>query len=117
MPHTQDECATEVEIVVDEEANARIDEQNKNWDYAREVSRQARADPISPYAGKYLGIVHQQVVAVADTPDELHEKFDALGLSPGERIVIDASADHDHTIMFWSPTFFTVGEAQVRGSE
>ena len=78
-------------------------EQRQNWEVARDLSRQTRANPDSPYAGKYLGIAAQKVVVVADSWDELHARLNDLGCDRNERVGIEASADYDRPVMLWSP--------------
>ncbi len=79
----------------------QTEEQKKNWEFALRVSRETRANSQSPYAGKYLGIWKQQVVAVADTLDEIDDKMDALQADPRECVCIEASADYEETEYIW----------------
>jgi len=39
---------------------------NHNQELARRINQEARNDPMSPYAGKFVGIANGQVVVVAD---------------------------------------------------
>ncbi len=89
--------------------------QQQNWEVAREASRQTRADPDSPYAGKYLGIAERQIVVVADSWDELHDRLDELGYNRNQSVGIEASADYERPVMLWSPQLLTakIGEASV----
>ena len=77
------------------------EEQQKNWVVARQLNRETRADPSSPYSGKYLGVLGQQLVAVADTLEDLEGQLDALGDHAQEAMCIEASADYDRTYMIW----------------
>jgi hypothetical protein len=79
----------------------QTEEQRKNWEFALQVSRETRANPQSPYAGKYLGIWKQQVVAVADTLDGAMSKLGALQADPRELVCIEASADYEETEYIW----------------
>ena len=78
-------------------------EQQLNWEVAREISRQTRAAPDSPYKDKYLGIAAQKVVVVADSWDELHARFNDLGYERAQRVGIEANADYERPVMLWSP--------------
>ena len=78
------------------------EEQRKNLALAREINRDARSNPGSPYAGKYVGVLHQQVVAVANTLDELEAQLAAVGAGARDGVCIEASADYDQAYCIWS---------------
>lgn len=78
------------------------EEQEKDWEFAKELSRAARADLHSPYAGKFVGIQSQQVLAVADTPEELQANLQAQGRDMEAVMVIQASIDHEQTYHLWT---------------
>lgn len=88
------------------------DEQQKNWEFARQLSREARANPDSPYAGKFVGVSGQQVVALADTPEALDGALAALNCNRDDCMVIDTNYDHDRTMMVWSPRLL-LGDARL----
>ena len=46
-----------------------------NWEVAQRINREARTNPQSPYAGKFVGLVSGQVVVVADSFDEMSKSF------------------------------------------
>lgn len=77
------------------------EEQKKNLEVAMQINRATRANPQSAYAGKYIGVWKQQVIAVADTLDELDAQLDALQADPNECIWIEASADYDEPEIIW----------------
>ncbi len=78
-------------------------EQDKNWRIAREINRETRTNPASTYAGKFVGVWNEEVVTVGDTLEEACEAMKAMGDSAAsECCVIEASADYDAKIMFWS---------------
>lgn len=78
-------------------------DQEENSEFARRINRETRANPDSPYAGKFLGIAHEQVVVVADSFDDADFQLDTLGFGRDDCQMIEASADYDTAIMFWSP--------------
>ena len=80
----------------------RLIEQEKNWRIAREINRETRANPDAAYVGKFVGVWHEQVAVVGDTLDEVCDALDAMGDASDEACVIEASADYDAKIMFWS---------------
>jgi hypothetical protein len=51
---------------------------NLNLELAAKINDDVRADPASPYAGKIVGLSSGQVVAVADTWDEIGERLDQI---------------------------------------
>lgn len=76
------------------------EQQENNLALARQINRETRADPSSLYAGKYLGIWHEQVVAVADDLNALEAELQGMQ-ADGDCVVIEASADYDTPIMIW----------------
>ncbi len=83
------------------------DEQQKNLEVAQRVNRETRANPDSAYAGKIIGVWHEEVVAVGDTLDEVCARLDKLGDVSNEADVIEASIDYEAKVMFWSPVFLS----------
>ena len=77
------------------------EEQQKNLEVAQRVNRETRNDPNSPYAGKHVGVLGGQVVAVADTLDEVSAQLDALGDVGHKGVIIEASADYAGPHMIW----------------
>ena len=73
----------------------------RDFSDARRINREARSDPHSPYAGKHVGVLDGQVVAVADTLDEVSAQLDALGDVRREGVIIEASADYEGPHMIW----------------
>ena len=72
-------------------------EQRKNWEAALRINRETRANPDSPYAGQYLAVMDEKVVAQGKDLDELSAKTKALGLEPTRMVYIEASIDYDRT--------------------
>ena len=77
------------------------EEQKQNEALARQINLSARMNTQSPYAGKYVGIVGGQVVAVMDTLGELVEVLAKIEPNPDRGMVIEASADYDRTYNIW----------------
>jgi hypothetical protein len=69
---------------------------------AREINRQARENPSSPYAGKLVGIAHGQVIVVADSWPEVVERLRQAEPDPSKCYCLDASADYDRVDEIWS---------------
>jgi hypothetical protein len=77
------------------------EEQEKARVLSRQINHEARSNPHSPYAGKFVGILHGQVVVVADTLDEVAEVLEHLEVDPHRRYFVDASADYDSKHYVW----------------
>lgn len=68
--------------------------QELNQELATRINEEALADPRSPHAGKFVGIVRGQVAAIADDLDELGRRLDALPADPAETFSIQAGRDY-----------------------
>ena len=67
----------------------------------RQINREVRRNPSSPYAGKVVGILHGEVVIVADTLDAVAEVLERLEPDSQRSYFIDASADYDAQYKIW----------------
>jgi hypothetical protein len=76
-------------------------EQEQARALGHQINRAARSNPNSPYVGKIVGILHGQVVIVADTLDEVADALEWLEPDPQRRYFIDASADYDSRHTIW----------------
>ena len=77
------------------------EEQEKTCILSRQINHEARSNPHSPYAGKFVGLLRGQVVVVADTLDEVAEMLECLEADPHRRYFVDASADYDSKHDVW----------------
>jgi hypothetical protein len=75
--------------------------QERNRELARTINEEVRRNHQSPYAGKYLGIVDGQVVAVTDSLDELVRRLGQAGASPDETLCLEAGLDYDAVQEIW----------------
>ena len=75
--------------------------QQANEKLARDINQEARANPQSPYAGKFVCIRNGQVLFVADDHDDLDRKLDALTCDPSELFCVEASRDYDEVHYIW----------------
>lgn len=57
-----------------------------NRELARKINEETRADPHSPYANKFVGIVDDKVVVIADDLDELGRRLRGIELRRSEPI-------------------------------
>ncbi len=67
--------------------------QKANRELAQRINDEARNDPHSPYAGKFVGIANGQVVVVTDDPESLHYRL--AEIEPDPRRVFGLDAGHD----------------------
>jgi hypoxanthine-guanine phosphoribosyltransferase len=72
-----------------------------NAELAKQINREARANPNSPYANKFVGIVNGKVVVVADTLRQADLSLDAVESDPTKCYIVDASADYDAIQEIW----------------
>jgi len=75
--------------------------QERSWEVAKQINREARANPNSQYAHKYVGFVDAEVAVVADSLTEMMERLLALKADPGRCFALDASADYDSVHEVW----------------
>jgi len=69
-------------------------EQAENLRVADQVNKETLANPLSPYAGKFIGVWKGAVVVVGDTLDEVSVKLDELGDTRRQAVIREASADY-----------------------
>lgn len=62
---------------------------------AQKINQEARANPQSPYANKFVGIANGQVVVIADDPDELGRRLEEIEPDPQKCFWVEASRDYD----------------------
>jgi hypothetical protein len=70
---------------------------------ARQINQEARANPQSPYAHKFVGIANGQVVVVADGLDELGRRLGEIEPDPQKCFWVEASRDYDEVEEIWGP--------------
>ena len=77
------------------------EEQKKNLAVAQRINRETRKNPRSPYNNKHIAVLHQQVVAVGESLEDVSRALDAMGDSNREGVCMAASADYDGPHMIW----------------
>jgi hypothetical protein len=75
--------------------------QEINRELARSINEEARRNPESPYANKFVGIVNGRVVVVADTLDELARCLRQIEPDPTKTCWVEASQDYDTVEEIW----------------
>jgi len=76
--------------------------ENQNRELARQINEEARSNPASPYAGKFVGIANGQVVAVNDDMDEVVRLLRAVEPDPRKTFCIEAGLDYNQVQDIWS---------------
>jgi hypothetical protein len=72
--------------------------QQLNQALAEKINKEARSNPNSPYAGKFVGIANGQVVIVTDDLDELGRRLDEVEPDVRRTCGVEASRDYDQVI-------------------
>src|SRR5438093_12838970 len=67
--------------------------QKANRELAERINDEARNDPSSPYAGRFVGIANGQVVVVTDDEESLYYRL--AEIEPDPRRVFGLEAGHD----------------------
>ncbi len=72
-----------------------------NREVADRINEQVRKDPSSPLAGKFVGIVDGQVVAVADELDDVVKRLLEIGADPSRAFCFEAGLDYSQVEEIW----------------
>jgi hypothetical protein len=75
--------------------------QDLNRQLARRINEEARRDPQSPYANKFVGIANGQVVVVADELNELARRLRQVEPDPAKTVSVEASRDYSVVEEIW----------------
>ncbi len=75
--------------------------QDRNYELARRINAEALSNPQSPYAGKFVGIWNGQIVATADTAEEVVRRLREVTSNPMETMFIEASYDDTQANYIW----------------
>jgi hypothetical protein len=72
-----------------------------NRELARKINEEARDHPQSLFAGKFVGILNGQVVAVADDLDELVQRLHLVGADPRQTLCLEVGLDYRQVQEIW----------------
>lgn len=75
--------------------------QDLNRELARRINAEARSNPQSPYAKKFVGIANGQVVVVADDLDAMARRLRQIEPDPSKTFGVEASEDPDEVHEIW----------------
>ena len=73
----------------------------RNRELASRINEEARRDPRSPYAHKFVGIANGQVVVVADDPDEMSRRLRQIEPDLSKCFGVEASRDYSAVDEIW----------------
>lgn len=83
---------------------ATVTTRELNRQLARRINEEAKRDPQSPYAGKFVGIANGQVAAVADDLDELVRLLLQLEPDRSKTFCLEAGVDYEQVQEIWRAT-------------
>ena len=75
--------------------------QELNRELADRINAEARSNPQSPYANKFVGIANGQVVVVADDLDSMVRRLRQIEPEPSKTMCVEASRDYDEVHEIW----------------
>ncbi|HET6879852.1 MAG TPA: hypothetical protein VFI31_06845 [Pirellulales bacterium] len=75
--------------------------QERNRALAQRINEEARTNPRSPYAGKFVGLANGQAVVVADSLDDVVEGLEQIESDPRRTFCIEAGLDYDVPQSIW----------------
>jgi hypothetical protein len=73
-----------------------------NRELAWKINEEARNDPRSPFAGKFVGIVNGQILAVAGDLDELVHRLSQVQADLRQALCLEAGIDYDKVQQIWA---------------
>ena len=73
----------------------------QNRELAERLNAEVRAEPNSPYRGKFIGIANGRVVVVAKDLDELAERLKEIEPDPRRTFGFEAGIDYDEPQYIW----------------
>ena len=77
--------------------------QEINSELATRINAEARSNPQSPYANKFVGIVNGQVVVVSDDIDDMARRLRQAEPDPTKTFWLEASRDYTEVHEIWGP--------------
>ena len=72
-----------------------------NVELACRINDEALRNPLSPYAGKFVGIANGKIVVVADDLDEVAARLIEVEPDMAKRYCIEAGIDYDAPAEIW----------------
>lgn len=73
----------------------------RNRELAEKINKEVKENPQHPYAGKFVGIANGQVVAVADSLDDIGDRLEKIEPDSTRTFVLEVGADYSKTEFIW----------------
>ncbi len=81
--------------------SASLSIQDQNRDLARRINQEARSNPQSQYANKFVGIANGKVVVIAEDWNEMSRQLRQLEPDLRKCYAIEASRDYSEVHEIW----------------
>lgn len=78
--------------------------QQRNREMAERVNDEARTNPQSAYAGKFVGLANGQVIVVADSLDDVVQRLEQVETDPQRTFCMEAGLDYEAVQSIWRVT-------------
>jgi hypothetical protein len=75
--------------------------QDLNRQLAKQINQEARANPQSPYANKWVGIANGKVEVVSQDFEDMLVRLEKLEPDPSKTLGVEASYDFDQVEEIW----------------
>jgi hypothetical protein len=75
--------------------------QKANRELAEQINNEARSNPNSPYAGKFVGIANGKIVVVTDDEEDLYYRLEEIEPDPRRVFGLDAGHDPNEVEYIW----------------
>ena len=62
---------------------------------AQKIRREAKENPNSPYANRFVGLANGKVVVIADTLTDASRRLRKIEPDSSRRFIVDVAADYD----------------------
>ncbi len=72
-----------------------------NWELFQKIDAEARANPHSVYAGKFVGLANGRVIVVTDNLDELARRLRQAEPDPLKTFGFEAGVDYSEVQEIW----------------
>ena len=75
--------------------------QQRNREMAQRINEDARTNPESTYAGKFVGLANGQVVVVAESRNDVVQRLQQVETDPQRTFCLEAGLDYEAVQSIW----------------
>jgi hypothetical protein len=75
--------------------------QQRNYELAQQINADARNNPQSPYAGKFVGLANGQVITAADSLEEVVRRLQQVEPDSQRSFCLEAGLDSEAVEHIW----------------